>query len=78
LRLVRLYVETRGEAETVEADKLWLDPAVPFAIVRQKAKVIKNDGTVMKELEMQLQDTGLTQLTAKAAARSMACASIRW
>lgn len=53
--------KTGGPQPTVETGQLWVDPAVPFAIVKQAAKVSGDDGTKIAEFEMQLQDTGLNQ-----------------
>lgn len=61
-------VKTGGPAPTVETGKLWLDPAVPFAIVRQVAKVVDDKGATVTEFDMNLQDTGLNQLIAESAA----------
>ena len=53
---------------TVETGKVWLDSTVPFAIVRQSAKVVNPDGTPVSQFDMVLQETGLNQLIAEAAA----------
>ena len=57
-----------GPNPTVETGKLWLDSTVPFAIVRQSAKVVNPDGTLVSQFDMVLQETGLNQLIAEAAA----------
>ena len=57
-----------GHNPTIETGKLWLDPSVPFAIVRQSAKVVNPDGTPVSQFDMVLQETGLNQLIAEAAA----------
>lgn len=61
-------VKTDGPNPTTETGRLWLDPSVPFAIVRQTAKVVNADGSPVTEFEMVLQETGLNQLIAEAAA----------
>lgn len=61
-------VKTGGPAPTVETGKLWLDPTVPFAIVRQLAKVVDDKGATVTEFDMNLQETGLNQLIAESAA----------
>ena len=61
-------VKTGGPGPTVETGKLWLDPAVPFAIVRQVAKVVDDKGATVTEFDMNLQGTGLNQLIAESAA----------
>jgi len=60
-------VKTGGPNPTVETGKLWLDPAVPFAIVKQSAKVVNEDGIPVTEFNMVLRDTGLNQVIAAAA-----------
>ena len=57
-----------GPNPTVETGKVWLDSTVPFAIVRQSAKVVNPDGTPVSQFDMVLQETGLNQLIAEAAA----------
>jgi len=57
-----------GPAPTVESGKLWLDPALPFGIVRQLAKVTKEDGTAVTDFDMRLEETGTNQLIAEKAA----------
>lgn len=61
-------VKTGGPAPTVETGRLWLDPSVPFAIVRQVAKVVDEKGATVTEFDMNLQETGLNQLIAESAA----------
>jgi hypothetical protein len=61
-------VKTGGPNPTVETGKLWLDPAVPFAIIKQSAKVVNESGTPLTEFDMVLRDTGLNQVIAAAAA----------
>ncbi len=61
-------LKTGGPGPTLETGKLWLDPTVPFAIVRQVAKATKEDGTPISEFDMQLQETGLNQLIAETSA----------
>ena len=57
-----------GPNPTIETGTLWLDPSVPFAIVRQSSKVANKDGTPVSQFDMTLQETGLNQLIAEAAA----------
>jgi len=60
-------VKTGGPGPTVETGKLWLDPTLPFAIVRQVAKVVDGTGAITSEFDMQLQDVGINQLIAASA-----------
>lgn len=61
-------LRTAGPSPTCETGELWLDAAVPFAIVRQSAKITKEDGAPVTDFDMRLQDTGLNQAIAAAAA----------
>ncbi len=55
-------VKTGGPEPTVESGQLWLDASVPFAIVKQVAKVTRNDGQKVTDFEMLLQGIGLNPL----------------
>lgn len=64
-------LKSGGPSLTLETGKLWLDPSLPFAVVRQVAKVVKVDGTTLTEFDMKLQDTGLNQLIAERVFKSV-------
>jgi len=67
LRPLRLFGEIRRSNPTTETGKIVARPSVPFAIVRQTAKVVNADGSPLTEFDMQIQDTGLNQLIASSA-----------
>jgi len=60
-------ISIAGPAPSKEAGKLWLDPTLPFGIVRQTAKVLKDDGSVASEYEIKLTGSGLDQSMASVA-----------
>jgi len=45
-----------------ERGKLWLDPTIPFGIVRQTSESIKSDGSVASSYDIRLTGTGREQL----------------
>lgn len=53
---------------TKEEGVLWLDPAVPFGVVKQQARVLNADGSLASSFEMLLKDTGVAQAEAPSAA----------
>ncbi len=55
-------VTTAGPAPGKETGRLWLDPTVPFGIVRQTAKSYKADGSAASSFDIRLQDTGRVQI----------------
>lgn len=55
-------VTTAGPAPGKETGRLWLDPTVPFGIVRQTAKSYNADGSVASSFDMRLQDTGRVEI----------------
>lgn len=55
-------VTTAGPAPGKETGRLWLDPTVPFGIVRQTAKSYNADGSVASSFDIRLQDTGRVQI----------------
>jgi hypothetical protein len=55
-------VTTAGPAPGKETGRLWLDPTVPFGIVRQTAKSYNADGSAASSFDMRLQDTGLVRI----------------
>jgi len=59
-------IKISGPSPAQESGRLWLDPAVPFGIVRQVARVSNSDGKLTSEFEMRLQETGLNQALAVA------------
>lgn len=63
-------VKTGGPHPTLETGRLWLDSSLPFAIVRQTAKVTGEDGAPVTEFDMVLKEIGLNQLIAETAASS--------
>ncbi len=56
-----------GPAPTQEAGQLWMNPAVPFGIVRQVAKVTDPVGKVVTEFDMRLTNVGVNQALAASA-----------
>lgn len=57
-----------GPNPTQETGHLWLDPSVPFGMVRQTARVTDPAGKLVSEFEMRVSDTGLNQAVAAASA----------
>jgi hypothetical protein len=55
-------VTTAGPAPGKETGQLWLDPTVPFGIVRQTANSYNTDGSAASSFAMRLQDTGRVQI----------------
>ena len=53
-----------GPNPTQETGRLWMDPSVPFGIVRQTARVTDPAGKLVTEFDMRLTDTGLNQAIA--------------
>ena len=51
-------VDIAGPAPIKETGRLWLDPTVPFGVVRQTAKSYNADGSVASSFELRLEDTG--------------------
>lgn len=52
-----------GPVPTKESGTLWLNDAVPFAIVRHAGKVVNLDGTVASDFDMVLKDRGQIVMT---------------
>lgn len=63
-------VAIAGPAPGKETGRLWLDPAVPFGIVRQSAKSYNADGSAASSFEMRLQETGRVQIDSPVVADS--------
>jgi len=61
---------TAGPAPGKEIGRLWLDPTVPFGIVRQTVTSYNADGSVASSFEIRLQDTGRVQIDSPVAASS--------
>jgi hypothetical protein len=61
-------IKIAGPAPTQETGKLWMDPSVPFGIVRQSARATDPSGKLVVEFDMRLTDTGLNQALAATAA----------
>lgn len=57
-----------GPSPQRESGTLWLDPTLPFGMVRQKAAVTNEDGKPATEFDMRLTGTGRNQAIAEAAA----------
>jgi hypothetical protein len=57
-----------GPNPTQEAGRLWMDPSVPFGMVRQTARISDPSGKLVTEFEMRLTDKGLNQALAAVAA----------
>jgi hypothetical protein len=57
-----------GPNPTQETGKVWVDPSVPFGIVRQAARATDPSGKTVVEFDMRLTDTGLNQAIAATAA----------
>jgi hypothetical protein len=53
-----------GPNPTQESGRLWMDPSVPFAMVRQTARVTDPAGKLVTEFEMRLTDMGVNQALA--------------
>lgn len=65
-------VAIAGPAPGKETGLLWLDPAVPFGIVRQTAKSYNADGSAASSFEIRLQETGRVQIDSPVAAAAPA------
>jgi hypothetical protein len=61
-------IKIAGPNPTQETGKLWMDPSVPFGIVRQAARATDPGGKLVVEFDMRLTDTGLNQAIAATAA----------
>jgi len=57
-------IKIAGPNPTQETGKLWMDPSVPFGIVRQAARATDPSGKLVVEFDMRLTDTGLNQAIA--------------
>jgi len=61
-------IKIAGPNPTQETGRLWMNPAVPFGMVRQAARITDPAGKLVMEFEMRLTDTGLNQALAAASA----------
>ena len=57
-----------GPSPTQEAGQLWMNPTVPFGIVRQLARVTDPTGKLVSEFDMRLTNVGVNQALAASAA----------
>lgn len=57
------YTYAMTTEATKETGTLWLNAAIPFAVVKHAGKVVNADGSVASEFEMTLKDHGQIQLT---------------
>ncbi|MEP6671951.1 MAG: hypothetical protein ABJF10_22505 [Chthoniobacter sp.] len=57
-----------GPNPTQETGRLWMNPTVPFGMVRQSARITDPAGKLVTEFEMRLMDMGVNQALAAAAA----------
>jgi hypothetical protein len=60
-------IKIGGPNPTQETGKLWMNPAVPFGIVRQEARMTDLQGKLVTEFDMRLTNVGLNQGLAAAA-----------
>jgi hypothetical protein len=60
-------IKIAGPNPMQETGKLWMDPSVPFGIVRQAARATDPSGKLVVEFDMRLTDTGLNQAIAATA-----------
>lgn len=60
-------IQIAGPNPSQETGRLWLDPAVPFAMVQQSGRITDSTGKTLSEYEMRLLDIGVNQAIATVA-----------
>ena len=61
-------IKIGGPNPTQETGRLWMNPAVPFGMVRQSARISDPAGRLVTEFDMRLTDMGVNQALAATAA----------